>query len=111
MPHLVATLIYLSQNYSYYIRGDRSPLIYIMVPTLHTLVCDHEELFPATRVAECGCVHAECTRRLACTHTVHDEVYVYVTRPLVEGATDARHVRVVPAVLRRLQHDHVVWVT
>ena len=27
MPHLVATLIYLSQIYSYYIRGDRSPLI------------------------------------------------------------------------------------
>ena len=26
MPHLVATLIYLSQIYSYYIRGDRSPL-------------------------------------------------------------------------------------
>ena len=26
MPHLVATLIYLSQNYSYYIRGDRSSL-------------------------------------------------------------------------------------
>ena len=26
MPHLVATLIYLSQNYSYYIRGDISPL-------------------------------------------------------------------------------------
>ena len=26
-PHLVATLIYLSQNYSNYIRGDRSPLI------------------------------------------------------------------------------------
>ena len=26
VPHLVATLIYLSQNYSYYIRGDRSPL-------------------------------------------------------------------------------------
>ena len=26
MPHLVATLIYLSQNYLYYIRGDRSPL-------------------------------------------------------------------------------------
>ena len=26
MPHLVATLIYLSQNYSYHIRGDRSPL-------------------------------------------------------------------------------------
>ena len=24
--HLVATLIYLSQNYSYYIRGDISPL-------------------------------------------------------------------------------------
>ena len=28
VPHLVATLIYLSQNYSYYIRGDRSPLIF-----------------------------------------------------------------------------------
>ena len=27
VPHFVATLIYLSQNYSYYIRGDRSPLI------------------------------------------------------------------------------------
>ena len=27
VPHLVATLIYLSQIYSYYIRGDRSPLI------------------------------------------------------------------------------------
>ena len=26
VPHLVATLIYLSQNYSYYIRGYRSPL-------------------------------------------------------------------------------------
>ena len=26
MPHLVATLIYLSQIYSYYMRGDRSPL-------------------------------------------------------------------------------------
>ena len=27
MPHLVATLNYLSQIYSYYIKGDRSPLI------------------------------------------------------------------------------------
>ena len=26
VPHLLATLIYLSQIYSYYIRGDRSPL-------------------------------------------------------------------------------------
>ena len=26
VPHLVATLIYLSQIYSHYIRGDRSPL-------------------------------------------------------------------------------------
>ena len=26
VPHLVATLIYLSQKYSYYIRGDISPL-------------------------------------------------------------------------------------
>ena len=31
MPHLVATLIYLSQNYSYHIRGDRSPLINMCV--------------------------------------------------------------------------------
>ena len=28
-PHVVATLIYLSQIYSYYMRGDRLPLIYI----------------------------------------------------------------------------------
>ena len=28
VPHLVATSIYLSQIYSYYIRGDRSPLTY-----------------------------------------------------------------------------------
>ena len=34
MPYLVATLIYLSQNYFYYIRGDRSPLTLIeVVPT------------------------------------------------------------------------------
>ena len=26
VPHLMATLIYLSQNYSFFIRGDRSPL-------------------------------------------------------------------------------------
>ena len=26
VPHLVATLIYLSQIYSYYVRGDKSPL-------------------------------------------------------------------------------------
>ena len=26
VPHLVATLFYLSQMYSYYIRGDMSPL-------------------------------------------------------------------------------------
>ena len=26
VPNLVATLLYLSQIYSYYIRGDRSPL-------------------------------------------------------------------------------------
>ena len=31
VPHLVATLIYLSQMYSYYIRGDRSPLIYVLL--------------------------------------------------------------------------------
>ena len=36
MPHLVATLIYLSQMYAYYIRGDRSPLkvsIYCRLPS------------------------------------------------------------------------------
>ena len=32
MPHLVATLIYLSQNYSYYIRGDRSALSAFISP-------------------------------------------------------------------------------
>ena len=34
--HLVATLIYLSQNYSYYIRGDRSPLKVGMLCLLYT---------------------------------------------------------------------------
>ena len=29
VPHLVETLIYLPQMYSYYTRGDRSPLTYI----------------------------------------------------------------------------------
>ena len=29
MPHLVATLMYLSQNYSYHKRGDRSPLVLV----------------------------------------------------------------------------------
>ena len=28
VPHHVATLIYLSQIYSYYIRGDMSPLMF-----------------------------------------------------------------------------------
>ena len=32
VPHLVANLIYLSQIYSYYIRGDRSPLNAHFVP-------------------------------------------------------------------------------
>ena len=31
VPHLAATLIYLSQIYSYYIRGDISPLKYMFV--------------------------------------------------------------------------------
>ena len=31
VAHLVATLIYLSQNYSYYISGDRSRLISLSV--------------------------------------------------------------------------------
>ena len=31
VPHLVATSIYLSQNYSYYIKSDRSPLISVML--------------------------------------------------------------------------------
>ena len=33
VPHRVATLIYLSQIYSYYIRGDRSPLNISNTPT------------------------------------------------------------------------------
>ena len=40
VPHLVATLIYLSQNYSYYIRGDRSPLKsknHIQITTHHEM--------------------------------------------------------------------------
>ena len=42
MPHLVATLIYLSQNYSYYIRGDRSPLN-TKLPKIRSLIgqCFH----------------------------------------------------------------------
>ena len=40
VPHLVATLIYLSQIYSYYIRGDRLPLnkfneLLVMVMGIH----------------------------------------------------------------------------
>ena len=35
VPHLVATLIYLSQINSYYIRGDRSPLTHTQTHT-HT---------------------------------------------------------------------------
>ena len=31
MPYLVATLIYLSHNYSYYIWGDRSPLTSLVI--------------------------------------------------------------------------------
>ena len=34
--HLVATLIYLSQNYSYYLRGDRSPLRAYIISCLAT---------------------------------------------------------------------------
>ena len=43
VPHLVATLIYLSQNYSYYIRGNRSPLTFsnIFLSMLHSLTMQH----------------------------------------------------------------------
>ena len=40
MPHLVATLIYLSQIYSYYIRGDRSPLTLNIVESLYDRFTD-----------------------------------------------------------------------
>ena len=40
VPHLVATLIYLSQNYSYYIRGDRSPLMH---DSSHAMSASSEE--------------------------------------------------------------------
>ena len=33
VPHLVATLLYLSQIYSYYIMGDISPLILVFKAT------------------------------------------------------------------------------
>ena len=41
---IVATLIYLSQIYSYYIRGDRSPLIntgLVYIHILHNTVTQH----------------------------------------------------------------------
>ena len=38
MPHLVATLIYLSQIYSYYIKGDISPLSLLIKNRFGTIV-------------------------------------------------------------------------
>ena len=46
MPQLVATLIYLSQIYSYYIRGDRSPLKYTNVSSQFAL--EHALLWRAS---------------------------------------------------------------
>ena len=44
MPHLVATLIYLSQIYSYYIKGDRSPLTSDNHgPTLDNVSCETQK--------------------------------------------------------------------
>ena len=40
MPHLVATLIYLSQMYSYYIRGERSPSTFVLLEP-HICVVNH----------------------------------------------------------------------
>ena len=40
MPHLVATLIYLSQIYSYYISGDMSPLKQYSVVTFYAYDID-----------------------------------------------------------------------
>ena len=45
MPHLVATSIYLSQIYSYYIRGDRSPL---KPRRLNLQYVDHVNINPLT---------------------------------------------------------------
>ena len=41
MPHLVATLIYLSQIYSCYIRGDRSPLLSCSLFQVEKKVVEH----------------------------------------------------------------------
>ena len=52
VPHLVATLIYLSQIYSYYIMGDMSPLrCYIIFLFMLALI-----LFtPFKYLADCYC--------------------------------------------------------
>ena len=53
MPHLVAILIYLSQTYSYYIRGDRSPLTHLLIwispftPRFNYDTC-YDEIFKGT---------------------------------------------------------------
>ena len=43
MPHLVAILIYLSQNYSYYRRGDRSPLTNTLPHMRPICECERDE--------------------------------------------------------------------
>ena len=41
VPHLVETLLYLYQNYSYYIRGDRSPLTFNFFRASKSLYCSN----------------------------------------------------------------------
>ena len=55
MPNLVATLIYLPQNYSYYISGDRSPLIpqlYILEYLQVASNFKHRKALPKLRVSD-----------------------------------------------------------
>ena len=79
MPHLVATLIYLSQNYSYYIRGDKSPLkLGIRIINSSHLVCDAS--FTPVRSQEIQICDVMCFQHLHIegSHSiVNRSVYTY----------------------------------
>ena len=67
MPHLVATSIYLSQIYSYYIRGDRSPLnlFYISVADSGELVMIQSSRVSITRMVEIVIMYASKSLQLS----------------------------------------------
>ena len=64
MPHLVATLIYLPQNYSYHIRGDRSPL-----KTTVCLVSSPEDVYVGKTTVTCHTPTCEVNENCMTTHT------------------------------------------